>query len=55
MNELKGNIIDAELRYTEGWAAFPIAGMIFMKMGYPVITREVLTSQDEISGKSNGI
>jgi len=28
---------------------------IYNKMGYPIITRKVLTLQDEISGKSNGI
>lgn len=31
LGPLKGNIIDAELRYTEGWAYFPMAGMIFAR------------------------
>ncbi len=29
---LQGKIIDAELRYTEGWSHFPMAGIIFNKI-----------------------
>lgn len=31
LGPLKGNTIDAELRYTEGWAHFPMAGLIFTR------------------------
>jgi len=28
---MEGNMIDTELRFTEGWAQFPMAGMLLMK------------------------
>ncbi|OFY64003.1 MAG: hypothetical protein A2V64_12390 [Bacteroidetes bacterium RBG_13_43_22] len=31
LGPLKGNTIDAELRYTEGWAYFPMAQLIFTR------------------------
>lgn len=31
LGPLKGNTIDAELRYTEGWAYFPMAELIFTR------------------------
>lgn len=32
LSPLKGNIINGELRYTQGGAQFPMAGLLFMKM-----------------------
>jgi hypothetical protein len=32
LSPLKGNIIDGELRYTQGGAQFPMAGVLFMKV-----------------------
>ena len=33
LGPLEGNMIDTELRYTEGWAQFPMAGMLLIKVG----------------------
>ena len=32
LGPLEGNMIVTELRYTEGWAQFPMAGMLLMKV-----------------------